>query len=142
MFMSCRTLRKPATSLLASLLLVLFALPLSLWAQQEVLNKEAYLTPPKEIADAVLASRNDNVSLTNISPDGKKFLIVKNDGLPALERLAHPYVHLAESTFNNLSGRSRDMYVRSNSGYDLYYYADNRTVPVQVPAKARVSNPL
>src|SRR5262245_49933037 len=45
--------------------------------QLAVLGKEAYLMPPKEIADAVLAARNEIVTLTNISPDGRKFLIAK-----------------------------------------------------------------
>ena len=61
---------------------------LPLCAQQVSLGKEAYLTPPKEIMDAVLAARNENVTLTNLSPDGKKFLITKNDGMPSLQRMA------------------------------------------------------
>ena len=46
--------------------------------QPAILAKEAYLLPPKEIADAVLAARGTRTSpLTNISPDGRKFLIAK-----------------------------------------------------------------
>ena len=48
---------------------------------------EEYLTPPKEILDAVLATRSQNVLLTNISPDGKKFLVTKTEGLPPISRL-------------------------------------------------------
>ncbi|HXT32000.1 MAG TPA: hypothetical protein VN716_22025, partial [Vicinamibacterales bacterium] len=49
---------------------VVAALPLSLVAQNslqtpdEVLKQESYQTPPKELADAVLATRYLNVSLT------------------------------------------------------------------------------
>jgi dipeptidyl aminopeptidase/acylaminoacyl peptidase len=111
-------------------------------AQQVSLGKEAYLTPPKEIADAVLASRSENHTLTNISPDGKKFLITKTDGLPPLQRMACPCVHLAEMAFDPVACRSRDLWIRSADGFDLFYHSEKRTVPVQVPSKARVSNPV
>ncbi|HEV3204954.1 MAG TPA: prolyl oligopeptidase family serine peptidase, partial [Gemmataceae bacterium] len=103
---------------------------------------EAYLTPPKEIADAVLASRHENATLTNLSPDGKKFLITKSDGLPPLARMARPCVHLGEMEFDPGAGRSRELWIRSSVGFDIYHYADKRTLPVQIPERARVSNPL
>jgi dipeptidyl aminopeptidase/acylaminoacyl peptidase len=106
------------------------------------LGVETYLTPPKPIADAIAGLRNDNVSLTNISPDGKKFLIPKNDGPPPLARLARPHVHLGEMAFDPVAGRSHDLWVRSVAGFDLFYLVDQRTTPVQVPDHARVSNPV
>ena len=105
------------------------------------LAKEAYLTPAKEIADAVLASRNEIHTLTNISPDGKKFLIVKNDGMPTLARVGRPTARLGEVAFDHTAGRSRDLWIRSVAGYDIFYHADKRTVPVQIPDEARVSTP-
>ena len=69
---------------LGTLIAVLIAIPAAPAADQLPLATEAYLTPPKEILDAVLALRNDNQTLTNISPDGKKFLLRKTDGLPPL----------------------------------------------------------
>jgi dipeptidyl aminopeptidase/acylaminoacyl peptidase len=111
-------------------------------AQQVTLDKEAYLLPPKEIADAVLAARHENVSLTDISPDGKKFVITRRDGLPPLQRLARPHVYLGEVAFDHAAGRARDLWVRSNVGFDIFYYADKRTVPVQVPERARVGTPV
>jgi dipeptidyl aminopeptidase/acylaminoacyl peptidase len=107
---------------------------------KSVLGKEAYLTPAKEIADAVLA-RNEIHTLTNISPDGKKFLIVKNDGMPSLARVGRPTARLGEVAFDHKAGRSRDLWIRSVAGYDIFYHADKRTVAVQVPDDARVSTP-
>jgi dipeptidyl aminopeptidase/acylaminoacyl peptidase len=110
--------------------------------QDNILSKEAYLTPPKAIADAILAPRHENVALTNLSPDGKKFVITRSDGMPTLERLACPCVYLGEMAFDPSANRSRDLWIRSMVGFDIYYYGDNRKVSVKVPDKARVSNPL
>lgn len=112
----------------------------TLTAQLVNLKQEAYLTPPKEIADAV-TSRSETVLLTNLSPDGKKFLITKNDGLPSVKRMGHSHVYLGGVAFDPVAGRAHDLWVRSNVGFDLFFPADKRTVPVQVPDKARVSNP-
>jgi dipeptidyl aminopeptidase/acylaminoacyl peptidase len=133
--------RLPALALLA-LLTVLIGVPAPAPAEDVPLSQEKYLTPPKEIADAVLATRNENRTLTNISPDGKKFLITKTDGLPPLARMARPAVHLAEMTFDPTACREHGLYTRSADGFDLFFYADKRTVSVQVPDGARVSNPV
>src|SRR5579884_2525626 len=133
--------RRPLPAVLLAMLLGALAAT-SAGAQQVTLGKEAYLTPPKEIADAVLAPREQNVTLTNLSPDGKKFLITKNDGLPPLERLARPCVYLGEMAFDPVACRARDLWVRSAAGFDLFYHAEGRTVSVQVPDRARASNPV
>lgn len=115
--------------------------PLAL-AQPNDLGKEAYLMPPKEIADALLALRQENVALTNLSPDGKKFLITRSDGMPTLQRMAQPRVYLGEMAFDPVGCRAHGLWVRSSPGFDLFFYAENRKVPVQVPDRARVSNPV
>src|SRR5438128_12090273 len=89
------------------------------------LGEEAYLTPPKPIADAIAGLRNENVSLTNISPDGKKFLVPKNDGPPPLARLARPYVHLGEMALDPVAGGARDLWRRSAARLDLLYTLDH-----------------
>src|SRR5262249_10166966 len=119
-----------------------FALTFPLHAQKLELSKEQYLAAPKEIAEVLAtASRGDMVSLTNISPDGKKFLITKNDGMPSIHRLGCPHVILGEVAFDHLAHRAHDLYVRSNAGYELFTWADRRSVPIQTPTSARVSNP-
>lgn len=105
------------------------------------LSRESYLLPPKEIADAVLAARGDMVSLTNISPDGRKFLIARRDPLPPVERLGCPCVHLAEMAFDPVALRSRDLWVGSAEALELFFPAENRTVPVKAPAGARIASP-
>lgn len=133
-----RRLVFPAT-LLVFVIAVFAALPSG--AQDVSLDKEAYITPPKVIADVLLATR-DNVALTNLSPDGKKFLITKTDGLPTVDRMARPCVHLGELAFDPIAHRAHQLYVRSNAGYELFNHAEKRKVPVRIPAGARVSNPV
>jgi len=147
------TARSPLTVALLALVGVLLATPLPAQPPppaarapagidpKSPLAKEAYLTPPKEIADAVLAGRNENVVLNNLSPDGKKFLVTKTDGLPPLSRLACPCAHLAEMAFDPVAARARDLWVRSADGFELFFPADQRTVPVRVPDQIRVSSP-
>ncbi len=134
--------KKLLAKLLALHVLILAGLPLYAdeVPERASLGKEAYLTPPREIVEAVLAPRHENRTLTNLSPDGKKFLIARSDGLPSLQRLACPCVYLGETAFDPSAYRARDLWVRSVAGYELFYFAENRTVPVQVPDRARVSN--
>src|SRR6476469_8330181 len=77
------------------------ALPMSLGAQNtiqrspdDILKQEAYQTPPKELADAVLAPRYLNVSLTNASPDKKWFLDEIGDGPVPMKTFAKPFHEL------------------------------------------------
>src|SRR5262245_7266649 len=110
-------------------------------AQKELLAKEAYLTPPKEIADALKAMQTENVTLSNLSPDGKKFLVTKSDGPVPPERLGRQHVILGELAFEPDARRSHDLWVRSDAAYEFFYPADKRTVKVQMPAKARGGRP-
>src|SRR6516225_12076324 len=135
----CRGKTLAVPRLVIFLVVVFAAMPTD--AQDGTLDKEAYLTPPKLIADAVLATRNENVTLTNLSPDGKVFLIARSDGMPTLERMARPCVHLGEMAFDPTPHRAHQLYVRSNVGFELFFPADKRKVNVEVPPQARVSNP-
>ena len=67
-------------------------LPLSVLAQSpqstswadEIIKKEGYVTPPKEVADAVLAPRHLNVNLSNLGPAKDYFLDTVSDGPVAI----------------------------------------------------------
>src|SRR5687767_15570143 len=63
-------------------------------------KREQYGTPPKELADAVLAPRHLNVALTNLSPDKKWFVHEVGDGPAPMRTFAKP--------FHELGGRSEE----------------------------------
>ena len=44
--------------------------------------------------------------------------------------------------FDPVAGRARDLWVRSAEAFDLFFSAENRTVPVKAPRGARVGNPV
>ena len=76
-------------------------LPLTVGAQSgltqspdDILKQESYQTPPKDLADAVLAPRYLNVSLTNASPDKKFFVDEVGDGPVVMKTFAKPFHEL------------------------------------------------
>ncbi len=63
--------------------------------QDKVLQHEGYIAPPKELADAVLAPREMNVTLSNPSPDKKWFLDEIGDGPTPMTIFGRPFDELA-----------------------------------------------
>ena len=125
---------------------VVAALPLSLVAQNslqtpdEVLKQESYQTPPKELADAVLATRYLNVSLTNASPDKKWFVDEIGDGPVVMKTFAKPFHELGGLFVDYKANRARPLTVRNNVGIQLISAADGSKKSIQLPPGARVSN--
>src|SRR4051794_31355053 len=100
-------------------------LPLTLGAQggtrspDEILKQEAYQTPPKELADAVLATRYLNVALTNVSPDRKHFVDAIGDGPVVMKIFAKPFHELGGVFVDYKANRSRALTVRSDVGLQI-----------------------
>src|SRR5215212_4327795 len=122
-------------------------LPLSLLAQSgaqrspdEVLKAEGYQTPPKELADAVTATRYLNVSLTSASPDKKWFLDEIGDGPVLMKTFSKPFHELGGVFVDYKANRARALTVRNNVGIKLISAADGTRKTIQLPAGARVSN--
>ena len=72
------------TTLLGMALLAVVILTGRAVAQETILTQEAYLRPPADIANIVLAPWDQNVSMSNRSPDGKYVLRQLSDGLPSV----------------------------------------------------------
>src|SRR5262245_26589014 len=125
----------------------LVILPLSLGAQSgaslspdDVLKQETYQTPPKQLADAVLATRYLNVSLANASPDKKWFLDEIGDGPVVMKTFSKPFHELGGVFIDFKANRSRALTIRNNAGIQLISAADGSKKAIQVPAGSRVSN--
>src|SRR3954469_525730 len=122
-------------------------LPLTLGAQSgatqspdDILKQQTYQTPPKDLADAVLAPRYLNVSLTNASPDKKWFVDEIGDGPVVMKTFAKPFHELGGLFVDFKANRARPLTVRNNVGIQLISATDGSKKSIQLPAGARVSN--
>ena len=95
--------------------------PLSLVAQSgvgqtpdDILKQQTYQTPPKDLADAVLAPRYLNVSLTNASPDKKWFVDEIGDGPVVMKTFSKPFHELGGQFIDFKANRARALTIRNN----------------------------
>src|SRR5688572_9270303 len=109
------------------------------WAD-EIIKQETYATPPAELADAVLAPRYKNISLSSISPDKKWFVNEVGDGPVPMKTFAKPFHELGGVFVDYKANRARALTIRNNVGIQIISAADGSKRPLQVPAGARVSN--
>ncbi len=126
----------------AVLLLALSSLPVS--AQEtvdEILAAETFLRPPEEIAGIVLAPRHQNVSLSNMSADGRYFLRTLSDGLPPMSAFTKPFYRLGGVQIDPASNRNRSNTTRAQVGFELIEWETGRRVKVDPPRGARTSSP-
>ena len=109
------------------------------WADA-IIEQEGYAAPPAELAEAVLAPRYLNVSLSNPSPDKKWFLDEIGDGPVAMRTFAKPFHELGGVFIDYEANRARALTIRNNAGIQIVSGADGSRRPIQVPAGLRVSN--
>ena len=132
--------------------LLLSVLPLSLLAQNrapqekpapywadEVLKTEGYTTPPKELADAVLAPRHLNVTLTNISPDKKWFLNEIGDGPVPMAVFSRPFDELGGVFIDARANRTRTLTISNRAAIQVISATDGTRKAVAIPAGARIT---
>jgi dipeptidyl aminopeptidase/acylaminoacyl peptidase len=140
------TPRKNALAWRLVLPVAIAILPLTLGAQSgtrspdDILKAQTYQTPPRELADAVLAPRHLNVTLTNPSPDKKWFLDEIGDGPVLMKTFSKPFHELGGTFIDFKANRARALTVRNNVGIQLISAADGSKKTIQLPAGARVSN--
>ena len=111
----------------------------SKWAD-DVLKTEGYVTPPKELADAVLIPRYLNISLTNASPDKKWFVDEIGDGPVLMKTFSKPFHELGGVFIDFKANRARALTTRNNIGIQIVSASDSSRRSLQIPAGARVSN--
>lgn len=109
------------------------------WAD-EILNKEGYVTPPPELAEAVLAPRWQNISLSTPSPDKKWFLNLVGDGPVPMKTFSKPFDELGGLFIDFKANRARSLTISNSVAIQIISAADGSTRQVQLPAGARVTN--
>ena len=126
--------------LIASFVFVITDLPTLAQTGEEILTAEAFLSPPDEIAQVVLAPRHENVSLSNRSPDGKYFLHSLRSGLPPMANYARPFYRLAGTQIDPVANRNRRFTTRSDLGFELIEWETGNRTRVDAPDGAGISN--
>jgi dipeptidyl aminopeptidase/acylaminoacyl peptidase len=109
------------------------------WDPDSILATEGYIRPPDTIAQAVLAPRYLNVSLSSPNADGSWFLDVVGDGAPPVAALAKPFHELGGTFIDFAANRNRALTIRNDMGIRLHSL-QGQVVDVQVPAGARISS--
>lgn len=113
--------------------------PVPTWAD-EILSNEGYVTPPPELAEAVMAPRWQNVNLSNISPDKKWFLNQIGDGPVVMKTFSKPFDELGGVFIDFKANRARSLTISNNVGIQIVSAADGSKRLIQLPAGARVTN--
>ena len=130
------------SALLMAALLIATAVPV--YAQEQTnaaLTTEAFLRPSDRIADAVLAPRYLNVTLGNLSPDGRFFVQQQGDGPPSMATFAKPFYRLAGEVIDWQANRSRTLTTRSGKALVVTDAQTGATTTIRVPDDARVTSP-
>ncbi|MEJ2203182.1 MAG: prolyl oligopeptidase family serine peptidase [Gemmatimonadota bacterium] len=107
---------------------------------EEILAAKEWVTPPGEIAEAVLAPRYLNADLTSISPDRAWFIHEVGDGPVTMDRFSRPFDELGGVFIDFHANRDRSLTTRTNVGIQTISAIDGRVVDIEVPGGARVSD--
>ena len=110
------------------------------WNAQDVLREDRYVAPPGTIAEAVLAPRHLNFTLSDANPDRSRFLNEIGDGPVTMDRFSIPFHDLGGVFIDYAANRERRLTIRSNVAIRLTSADDGSTVDVEIPNGARVSD--
>ena len=111
------------------------------WSPKEVLAKETYVRPPAEIERLVTAPRQNNVSLTNQSPDRKYFLKLQSEGLPSLQSFGKPHYYFGGLQVDFKANRARILTTRGSAGLSIIDASTGIARDLETPKGATVSSP-
>jgi dipeptidyl aminopeptidase/acylaminoacyl peptidase len=109
------------------------------WAD-EIIRQETYASPPPALADAVLAPRYKNVTLTTASPDKTWFVDEIGDGPVPMKTFSKPFHELGGVFIDVKANRARALTIRNNVGLQIISAADGAKKAMQIPPGTRVSN--
>ena len=87
----------------------------SSWAD-DILKHEGYVIPPPELAEAVMAPRWQNISLSDASPDKKWFLNQIGDGPVPMKTFSKPFDELGGVFIDFKANRARSLTISRATG--------------------------
>ena len=108
---------------------------------KERLAAETYVKPPAGIAKLVTAPRQNNVSLSNQSPNRKYFLKLQSDGLPSVQTFGKPHYYFAGLQVDYKANRARALTTRGSSGLAIIDATTGQSRTIETPKGASVSSP-
>src|SRR6188768_4361823 len=108
--------------------------------QDKVLTHEGYVMPPPELAAAVLAPREMNVTLGNPSPDRKWFLDEIGDGPVPMTIFGKPFDELGGVFIDFRANRLRSVTLRNTIGLQIISATDGSRKTLATPPNTRVTN--
>ena len=107
---------------------------------RERLVKETYVRPPEAIARLVTAPRQNNVSLTNQSPNRKYFLSLRSDDLPTLQDFGKSHYYFAGLQVDHQANRARALTTRGADGITIIDATTGQSRAIEAPRGASVSS--
>lgn len=105
----------------------------------DALTVETYTRPPDAIANAVLAPWNENVRLTNQSPDRTRFLLGESRGLPPIADFAKPFLRLAGFQIDPIGHRERQTWIRGVTSYTVFDWRSGAKTEIREPGALTLS---
>ncbi len=110
------------------------------WQPREILTKETYVTPPAGIAKLVTAPRQNQSTLSDLSPDRKYFLKTISDGLPSVQTFGKPHYYFAGLQVDYQANRARVLTNRSAASLALVDATTGKTRSIEPPKGATISS--
>ena len=110
-------------------------------ALKEILAKETFIRPPAAIEKIVTAPWQQNVTLSNQSPDHKHFLKLESEGMPSVQQFGKPHYYLGGLQVDYKANRARTLTTRGAAGLEIIDASSGQTRTIETPKGATVSSP-
>ena len=107
---------------------------------KERLAAETYVKPPSAIERLVTAPRENNVTLTNQSPNRKYFLKLQSEGMPRVQTFGKPHYYFGGLQVDFKANRARVLTTRGSSGLAIIDASTGQSHTLETPKGASVSS--
>ncbi|MBK6485332.1 MAG: prolyl oligopeptidase family serine peptidase [Gemmatimonadetes bacterium] len=111
------------------------------WQPREILTKETFVTPPADLARLITAPRQNQSTLSDLSPDRKYFMRTVSDGLPSLETFGKPHYYFAGLQVDFQANRARALTNRGAAAISLVEATTGKARTIDAPKGATISSP-